>query len=310
MQPDVTVLIAAFNAEETLADAIASALAQRDVSLEVVVVDDASRDRTVEIASSFADSRVRVFALTANRGPGGARNAGLREAAGRWIAILDSDDTMLPDRLARMTARGTKANAQIVVDNLLVANDDEPDGKAMFAIADLAERSEITLADYIVSNRFFEKTFNYGYMKPVFERAFLERNCLGYDQGLRIGEDFLLLAETLAAGGRCAVEPEPGYVYGIRAGSISRKLELHHLRAIQASDERFRRNHVLDGDALRALDLRRRSLEQAVSFLSVVQHLKDRSVLHALRAACRDPGAMRHMRLPIGVRLRRLAGAS
>ena len=310
MQPDVTVLIAAFNAEETLADAIASALAQRDVSLEVVVVDDASGDRTLEIANSFADPRVRVFALPANRGPGGARNAGLREAAGRWIAVLDSDDTMLPDRMARMIARGTEANAQIVVDNLLVANDDEPDGKAMFATADLARHREITLAEYIVSNRFFEETFNFGYMKPLFERAFLEQNNLGYDQSLRIGEDFLLMAEALAVGARCAVEPVPGYLYGIRDGSISRKLELHYLRAIQASDERFRRNHVLDGDALRALDLRRRSLEQAVSYVSVVQHLKDRSFLHALRTACRDPGAMRHLRLPIGVRLRRLAGAS
>src|SRR5690606_19435495 len=102
MQPKVSVIIAAFNAEATLADAIRSALNQRDITIEVLVVNDASHDRTAEIVRTFPEPAVRLIDLAVNRGPGGARNAGLDEARGHWIAVLDSDDTMQPDRLAHM----------------------------------------------------------------------------------------------------------------------------------------------------------------------------------------------------------------
>lgn len=63
MQPDVSFVIAAFNAQASLARAIRSALDQRNVAVEVVVVDDCSSDGTVEIARSFAGDAVRVIAL-------------------------------------------------------------------------------------------------------------------------------------------------------------------------------------------------------------------------------------------------------
>ena len=123
MQPDVSFVIAAFNAERSIARAIESALAQQDVTVEVVVVDDCSGDRTVEIVRSFTVEQVRVIELEKNRGPGGARNAGLEAARGRWIAVLDSDDTVYPDRLARMIHCAEKSNAQIAVDNLDVVQE-------------------------------------------------------------------------------------------------------------------------------------------------------------------------------------------
>ena len=118
MQPDVSFVIAAFNAERTIARAIESATAQRDVTVEVVVADDCSIDRTVEIARSFPPELVRVVALEKNRGPGGARNAGFEIARGRWVAVLDSDDMVYPDRLARMIERAERLDAQVAVDNL------------------------------------------------------------------------------------------------------------------------------------------------------------------------------------------------
>ena len=95
MQPDVSFVIAAYNAAATLDRAIASAVAQRDVSVEIIVVDDQSRDNTLDVARAYPQDIVRVVALPANRGPGGARNAGLELASGRWIAVLDSDDAVL-----------------------------------------------------------------------------------------------------------------------------------------------------------------------------------------------------------------------
>ncbi|TJV12939.1 MAG: glycosyltransferase, partial [Mesorhizobium sp.] len=67
MQPDVTFVIAAYNSEMTIERAIASAIAQRDVSVEVIVVDDQSRDRTLDLARSYPEDIVRVVALEQNR---------------------------------------------------------------------------------------------------------------------------------------------------------------------------------------------------------------------------------------------------
>ena len=309
MQPDVSFVMAAFNAEKSIARSIQSALDQRGVSVEIVVVDDRSNDRTVEIARSFSPEFVQVVALNANRGPGGARNAGLEAARARWIAVLDSDDTVAPDRLARMIARAESANAQIAVDNLDVVRDSSGEAKTMFARALLARFPELTLADFIASNIMFEETFSFGYMKPIFQRDFIERHGLRYDEMLRIGEDYIFLASALAKGGRCVVEPEPGYAYHVRDGSISRVLELHHVQAMQMADATFIRDHSLTASAQAAQARRTRSLEEAAAFLTLVQHLKRRAPLKAMAAAFRDPAALRHLKMPIAARLRRLTGS-
>jgi succinoglycan biosynthesis protein ExoO len=309
MQPDVSFVIAAYNAETSIARAIESALAQRDVSVEVIVADDCSSDRTLDIARSFAPEQVRVVALERNRGPGGARNAGLALATGRWVAVLDSDDTMRPDRLKRIIERAEAAKAEIAVDNLEVVKDITGARQPMFPAELLESRPELGLADFIAANIMFEETFSFGYMKPVFERAFLERLGLRYDETLRIGEDYILLASALASGGRCVIEPNVGYAYHIRDGSISRVLQLHHVEAMLRADAAFLREHRLGAEAKAAQTRRTRSLKQAASFLLLVQHLKAGAPLKAVGTALRDPAALRHLKMPIAARLSRLSSS-
>jgi succinoglycan biosynthesis protein ExoO len=307
MQPDVSFVIAAFNAEASLARAVRSALDQRNVTVEVVVVDDCSSDGTLEIARSFPGDAVRVVALEKNRGPGGARNAGLEVAEGRWIAVLDSDDTVYPERIERMIRRGERLQAQIVVDNLEIVEETVDRRRAMFSSALLESLVEIKLADFIAANLMFEDTFSFGYMKPIFERRLLRQHGLRYDETLRVGEDYILFASALAKGGRCAVEPEIGYSYHVRTGSISRVLESGHVAAMLAADRVFLGAHQLDAAATAAQARRTRSLEDAAAFLALIQHLKDRAPLKAVGAALSDPVALRHLRMPIAARLRRLA---
>lgn len=307
MQPDVSFVIAAYNAEATLDRAIASAMAQRDVAIEVIVVDDRSSDRTLDVARAYPQDIVKVVALPANRGPGGARNAGLDLARGRWVAVLDSDDAVLPGRLAAMIARAEKAGAEIAVDNVQVVREDGTPEDIMFPTRYLEGLGEISLTDYIAGNIVFESRFNLGYLKPIFQRRFLDENQLRYDEKLRIGEDYILLASALAKGGRCVVEPTVGYVYHIRTGSISRVLELHHVEAMAEADAAFAAEHFMDDGAKAAFARRGRSLRKAASFLSLVQHIKARAPLKAIRTALSDPAAVRHMSMPIAVRLRRVA---
>lgn len=303
--PDVTFVIAAYNSAGTVVRAIESALAQNGVAVEVVVVDDASTDDTREVVAAIGDPRVRLVALPRNSGPGGARNAGLEIARGHWVAILDSDDTVEPDRMARLIGRATRAGAQIAVDNLEVVTADGSRTR-MFAEAELERQTLLTLPAFIASNVLFRSEHNFGYMKPVFARSFLVEHGLRFDQSLSIGEDYILLASALARGGRCVVEPVAGYVYHVREGSISRVLRKHHVEAMILSDQRFVVDHSLGPAATAAQRRRTRSLNEAYSFLSLVEHLKNGALARALRTALADPAALRHLRMPIAARLRRL----
>lgn len=96
----VSVVMPAFDEEAFIGEALASALAQTYRPVEVIVADDGSRDRTAAIAESYP---VRVLRLP-HRGPAAARNRGLLAATGEYWAILDADDVMPPDSVARQVA--------------------------------------------------------------------------------------------------------------------------------------------------------------------------------------------------------------
>ena len=102
----ISVVVPAWRAEKTLAAALDSVLAQTWRETEVLVVDDASPDGTLALAESYAarDPRVRVIAQKENGGVSRARNRGVREARGEWIALLDSDDLWMPEKLERQMA--------------------------------------------------------------------------------------------------------------------------------------------------------------------------------------------------------------
>ena len=97
--PAVSVIIPAFNAERYIGDALASVRGQmRD--MEVLVVDDGSTDGTVKTAEAFADAFDLTILRQTNGGPSAARNIAIQRARSPYIAFLDADDVMLPQRLA------------------------------------------------------------------------------------------------------------------------------------------------------------------------------------------------------------------
>src|SRR6185436_11966668 len=108
--PAVSVIMPAYRAERYLHSAVESVLRQSFSDLELIIVDDGSSDRTVEIARRYEQRDPRVLVIEqANAGPGPARNAGFRVATGRLFAFLDSDDewdeTFLEEQIAMLDAR-------------------------------------------------------------------------------------------------------------------------------------------------------------------------------------------------------------
>ena len=98
MHPRVSVLMTAYNREEFIAEAIESVLAQTFTDFELIIVDDGSKDRTVEIARNYAarDSRIQVVVNERNLGQFPNRNYAASLATGEFVKYHDSDDVMYP----------------------------------------------------------------------------------------------------------------------------------------------------------------------------------------------------------------------
>jgi glycosyltransferase involved in cell wall biosynthesis len=102
-RPQVSVVIPSYNHADFVGQAIQSALDQ-DVDLEVVVVDDASGDRSRAVISAFSDPRLKFLPQSQNRGPSVALNIGIEAARGAFITALGSDDFYLPQTLQKQLA--------------------------------------------------------------------------------------------------------------------------------------------------------------------------------------------------------------
>lgn len=99
--PGVSVIIPTYNRAQLLRKAILSVLEQTCKDFEIIIVDDASTDKTREVVKEFDDKRIRYIYHDKNQGGAAARNTGIKAAKGEYIAFLDSDDEWLPHKLKK-----------------------------------------------------------------------------------------------------------------------------------------------------------------------------------------------------------------
>ncbi len=112
--PEISVVIPTHNRSAWLRLTLASVLNQRDVDVEVIVVDDGSTDDTAETVESFSDRRVRLLRHERARGVATARNHGAAQARADWLGFTDDDDLWAPDKLARqLEAAAVGGNAWV-----------------------------------------------------------------------------------------------------------------------------------------------------------------------------------------------------
>ena len=122
--PTVSILVPVYKAEKTLDACVESILAQSYADFELLLIDDASPDHCPEMCDAWAksDRRVRVIHRK-NGGLSAARNTGIETARGRYIVFVDSDDFLEPDTIRRAVAEQERTGAELVIFNLVYAND-------------------------------------------------------------------------------------------------------------------------------------------------------------------------------------------
>ena len=99
--PKVSVVMASYNHEKYVAETIESVLSQTYHDFEFIITDDGSPDGTVEVIKKFADSRIKLFCFSKNQGACTAMNNCIKEAKGEYIAVINSDDVWMPDKLEK-----------------------------------------------------------------------------------------------------------------------------------------------------------------------------------------------------------------
>lgn len=303
----VSVVMANYGCAAYLPAAIQSLKAQTLTDWELILVDDASPDDSVAVAQAAAagDPRIRIIASPENRGPAGARNLALEAARGEWVAIFDSDDLMAPDRLERLTTIAWANDADIVADNLLTFS---AEGARPFLTVSKTPEW-VDLAAFIESNTLFSRTPDLGYLKPLIRRELIgaER----YDETLRIGEDYDLLARLLARAGRMRLEPAPLYKYRRHAASVSQRMSASDIQGLLNAHARFVREHApASREVRRALERRRLTLEALLLYDRVVTELKGADKGRGLVRALTNPRIWPLLTRPVKARVRRLARAA
>jgi glycosyltransferase involved in cell wall biosynthesis len=224
--PRISVVIPAYNAAATLGRAIESVLAQSWPAHEIVVVDDGSSDDTAAVAEAFGKP-VRYIHQD-NAGPSAARNRGVKEASGDWIAFLDADDWYTAERLA--------AHAGMIADGVegdfLVAAYDyvEPDGRTISSSIEdtklgkeLLKRCDADGRAFLEKDdigRFAAQQFSDTRGLTLPRETFLRLG--GFPLDLRICEDVAFMLRLCAASTRVGVVCHPLAAYVVHDAGLIR----------------------------------------------------------------------------------------
>ncbi|HEX8468517.1 MAG TPA: glycosyltransferase family 2 protein [Allosphingosinicella sp.] len=217
--PTVSVLIPAYNVADYLDKSVGSALAQ-DVEVEVVIVDDCSTDggaTAAAIRRLEADSRVRGFRLPVNGGPSAARNKGIEEARGKWIALLDADDWFAPGRLSYLLKVAEAAGADVVSDDqFLIREGDDKPWITIYEIAGWEQAEEgrpISAVEMCRRDWILKAMLRTDWVRAHGLRFHTVRNWAG--------EDFEFYMNAILSGARWVAAREARYFYRSRPGQLT-----------------------------------------------------------------------------------------
>lgn len=209
--PKITVIIPAYNEKDYIDECLDSVLIQRDLTLEVIVVDDLSTDGTFEILEQRAklDNRIKLYRNERNMGnPSFGRNLGIKLASGEWIAIVDADDKLLDENfLARMAEKMCQSESDIGYCGFLTENPLQ-NYKPYFNNYKNHSREALNFAH--MDSEFWHST-PHGAAFKMYRRSFLSDNNLFFPDLPVEDQPFFVISLFLAR--KICLDPSIAYYY-------------------------------------------------------------------------------------------------
>lgn len=226
--PVISIVIPVYNGSTTIQETIESVLKQTFQDFEIIIINDGSQDRTLEVISNFKDSRIQVFSFP-NSGLAVSRNRGIAKATGKYIAFLDADDLWTPDKL--------QAQWQALQDN--------PEAAVAYSWTDYIDES----SQFLFSGR--HTTLNGDVYPELLVYNFLENgsNPLVRKQALKEVGDFDASVNSaadhdmylrLAACYPFACVSSPQILYRVSAQSMSANLNQQEQHSITLFEKAFK----------------------------------------------------------------------
>ncbi len=201
----VSVVLPFYNAHSYLKEAIESILSQELTSLELILVDDGSTDRSLDIAKSFKERDPRVRIITENNaGPATARNKGLIRARGKYVIFLDADDFYEPRLISSLYELSEREGLDIAVSDFDIYNtrrerfEHNVESDHYDLLSDGRVVSKNDYPDYIL-----QCTTGYVWNK-LFRRDFIFENKLSFNTELKVFEDVYFVTAAVATASRIA----------------------------------------------------------------------------------------------------------
>jgi glycosyltransferase involved in cell wall biosynthesis len=214
MKP-ISVIITAYNVQNYIYNTVQSVLSQTLREIEIIVVDDGSKDNTAQLLDELAKTDGRLIVIhKENGGVSAARNSGLETALGEYILFVDGDDQLLPNACELLYAKAVTEKTEIVVSDFIckneVTSEESPRSGGEFSLLGGKEYGELALQPF----------YSGSICNKLIKRSLYTENKIFFPVGISMGEDFVTLFELACCAEKVSKLNEPTFVYLNREGSL------------------------------------------------------------------------------------------
>jgi len=215
----ISVIVPIYNVGKYLANCLDSLLAQTHTELEVILVNDGSKDHSLEICKAYAEKDKRIVVIDkVNEGVSIARNTGLEAATGEYVAFIDPDDWVEPEAYASMLSQLKKWKSPICLCNFYKDTKRKSQPKCFEFTSEVLEGNEVR--EQLINNMIGMPDLlpKYVYVmgsvwRGLYNRSFLNNNNLRFVPGLTIMEDLVFMIQTLLKCDKVAIDQGIWYHY-------------------------------------------------------------------------------------------------
>lgn len=213
----LSVIIPVYNAEAYLPRCLDSFLAANAEDVEVLLVDDGSKDGSVEAAEEYARRHPNIRILSqVNSGPSAARNRGIREAGGEYVTFADADDYVLSEAFADRVKLLKSYDADVWYSDFYRVNDG---GKILDRVFQIEPSAEPQTGKEHIAQYLSDSECVWNVWRSFYKKSFLTENDLFFREDARIAEDLEFTVRVLCKTESPAFFHEPYYCYRVNYGS-------------------------------------------------------------------------------------------
>jgi len=229
----VSVIIPAYNSEQTIKETIQSVLKQSFSNFELIIINDGSRYSTIEVIAEIQDSRIKVFSYP-HAGGNVSRNRGLHLAVGEFVSFLDADDLWTPDKLQSQL----KALQENITAKVAYSWTDYIDGNGEFILSGKRINLNGNVYENLLLNNFLENGSN----PLICIKALIKSG--GFDESLSAAQDWDMWLR-LASKFDFICVPSVQILYRISANSVSSNLVRQEKSCLQVLERAYKERSFL-----------------------------------------------------------------